>query len=384
MGLYEKSLVEKLKTLISIHTENPPGNVRGVAEALRDFGVKTNAEMEFQTVEEGKDNALLSYSFGQGKTLVFNTHMDVNNPNGQAWEFNSYDPFEKDGKVFGLGACDAKGSLAAMLQAIQRVCQNPEGVRGTLLLTAVMGEEAGGIGSLYLVTHKNLRAEGAVVGEPSMLVPCCAHKGTYMRRLTFHGKAVHSASSHSGINAVEHACIFCVRYRELQQRLKADAHPRLGYANASVTLMEGGTRQNTIPETCRVLIDRRLLPGETKEKAQEEVGCILEGISRELPDLQKVDIEEVVSTVPSQTDEDEEIVKLAVKAVLEVTGKVQEPGGFQAGCDMSKLVNISGIPTVILGPGSLKHAHSPNEEVDIGQLEAAAGIYENIIRGFLS
>lgn len=379
--LYGAELVDKLQQLIRMPSTTPPIHVKPVVEELIRFARDAGAQVTTQEVQPDKHNCILTFDFGPGKTLVFNTHMDVNNPSGQKWDFDPFSPFVDSGRLYGLGACDAKGSLAAMLKAIEAVLVSHGDIGGKLVLTAVMGEEAGGLGSLHLC-NAGLEADGAVVGEPTELALCTVHKGTYMRRVTFRGRAVHSARSRMGINAIDHAVRFCEKYRRLQDRLENSPHPILGPADASVTLISGGTRQNTIPESCWVLVDRRLIPGETHEKADRELDAILKSLHEEIPELD-VRVETVVATVPSETDSSERIVRCAQDAIATVTGKAVSPSGFCGGCDMSKLVNISHIPTVIFGPGSMENAHSPNEFVDLGQLEAASRIYERLIRQFL-
>ena len=379
--LFGKDTPGKLAALIRMPSTTPPINVKPVAEALALFAEDTGAVPELQEVEPEKPNCILTWDFGPGRTLVLNTHMDVNNPSGQIWSFDPFSPFEKDGRMYGLGACDAKGSLAAMLTAAERVASDRGSVHGKLVLTAVMGEEAGGLGSLFLC-NAGLQADGAVVGEPTGLKLCTVHKGTYMRRITFHGKAVHSARSAAGINAIDHAAAFCMKYRELRRQLEAFPHPILGPADASITLIGGGTRQNTIPECCSVLADRRLLPGETHEKADRELQTILEELKREIPQLD-AEVERVVATVPSETAVGERIVQCARNALRNAGISETEPGGFCGGCDMSKLVNIAHIPTVILGPGSMENAHSPDEFAETAQVLKAADIYELLIRDFL-
>lgn len=379
--LYGLSTREKLEELIRIRSTTPPGDVHQIVDALCEFAKAMNVEPCLQEVESGKHNCVMDFCFGPGRTLVFNSHMDVNNPQGQEWAFDPFSPFEKDGKLYGLGSCDTKGSMAAMLSAFERIAKNSDGVKGTLRFTAVMGEEAGGIGSLHLVKN-GLYGDAGVVGEPTELQVCTAHKGTYMRRLTFKGKAAHSASSHLGINAIDHAACFATLYRRLAEELKQSPHPVLGPANASVTVIQGGTRQNTIPEFCTMIIDRRLLPGETSAKADEELEQLLCELKMSYPEADVLS-EVIVSTVPSQTDQQEEIVTTALSAVDATNGPGHMARGFNAGCDMSKLVNIAGIPTVILGPGSLRNAHAPNEFVELCQLDQAADIYEKIIRTYL-
>ncbi len=376
------STVEKLQSLIRLKSTTPPNDVLPVAEHLARFGRDTGADVALQEVEPGRPNCLLTYAFGPGKSLVFNTHMDVNNPTGQVWRFDPFEPFVRDGRVYGLGTCDAKGSLAAMLGALQHLSENPAGLSGTLTLTAVMGEEAGGLGSRYLAEH-GLRADAAVVGEPTELNVCTVHKGTYMRRLTFRGRAVHSARSREGVNAIDHAAAFIRLYNGLNVQLEETPHPILGPANASVTVIEGGTRQNTIPEACSLIIDRRLLPGETHEKADRELDALLLRLKEAIPEI-NVTVEVIVATVPSETDTASPIAQAALQAASRATGTRRLPTGFNGGCDMSKLVHIARIPTVIFGPGSMEQAHAPNEFVALDQLYAAEKAYEAIARLLLN
>lgn len=376
------AVVAALMECIALPSPTPPGEVAMVADWVEAWARRFEARVERQTVEPGKDNVLITLEFGEGPCLLFNTHMDVNNPTGQVWTYPPFEPVIRENRVYGLGSCDAKGSLVAMLAAMERLALRSEGLRGKLILTAVMGEEAGGIGSLHLV-KQGIRADGAIVGEPTQLEAAIAHKGTYMRKIRFRGRAAHSGSPHLGINAIVHASRFCMEYERLNKKLLQFPHPELGPANAAVTILHGGTRQNTIPENAELIADRRLIPGETHQDADRELEEILSTLKADIPELHVDPIEVIVATVPSQTDRAERIVTSALQALEHVTGSPKRAQGFSAGCDMSKLVTIAGIPTVILGPGSLAQAHAPDEFVEIAQVEQAVDVYEQIARLFL-
>lgn len=378
------SVITALMECIARPTPNPPGEVAVVADWLEAWALSFGAQVVRQTVELGKDNVIMTLDFGPGPCLVFNTHMDVNDPSGQVWSSPPFEPRLSldEGKLYGMGACDAKGSLVSMMAAMEQIANEHEHLQGKLVLTAVMGEEAGGIGSLFLV-QQGIQADGAVVGEPTGLEVAIAHKGTYMRRLRFLGRAAHSGRPELGINAIVHASKFIVEYEKLNNKLSQNAHPLLGPASAVVTIIQGGTRQNTIPNRTEIIIDRRLIPGETHADADHELEQILGALKETIPELVVDPIEVVVATIPSETMADKKIVSTALEAVEYVVGKPQHAHGFRAGCDMSKLVTIAGIPTIILGPGSLDQAHAPDEFVEIAQVEQAAQIYERIARQFL-
>lgn len=373
--------------LLEIPSVNPPGKEPLVAEFLQRILAEPGAggqrpAVRLQHVKDGRSNLIASWAWGAGPALLFNTHMDVNNPFGQAWLTDPFKPVRQGGRVYARGAADAKGSLAAMLWAIASCAREPGSLRGSLTLTAVMGEESGGEGTLALMEAGDVRADGAVVGEPTELHVLAANKGTFMRRLTFHGVAAHSGQSHLGDNAITKAARFVTAASVADQELKRTPHPLVGAASMTVTLINGGTVQNTVPDRCTVTVDRRLVPGETHETARAELAAMLEGDA----DFADVDVEETVASFPCESPLDSRIVRVASGAVRSVLGPnaaQARPGGFPAGCDMSKLVLLGGIPSVILGPGSLSQAHSPNEWVEMSQVGQAAQIYEAIIRDFL-
>jgi len=379
---YVSKVIKRLMECMALKSPTPPGDVADVANWIEAWGKDFGAIIERQTVEPGKDNLIMTLEFGPGPTLVFNSHMDVNNPKGQKWNNPPFEPKIKGNRLYGLGACDAKGSLVSMIAAMERLTGNQKELSGKLILTAVMGEEAGGLGSLHLV-NQGIEADGAVVGEPTQLEVCTAHKGTYMRRLGFRGLESHSGRPDLGINSIVHAAHFVLEYEKLNKQLIQLPHPLLGPASAEVTIIQGGTRQNTIPGYTEMIIDRRLLPGETHAKADRELDRVLANIKETVSDLHIEKIETVVATIPSETHSSEKIVEVALNTINNVTQSIHQLKGFPAGCDMSKLVTIANIPTVIIGPGSLKQAHAPNEFVEITQVEQAVDIYENIARSFL-
>ncbi|WP_040978707.1 M20 family metallopeptidase [Oceanobacillus jeddahense] len=377
------NIEEALKECILLPSQNPPGHVNEVISWLKSWAQDFDANIEVQKVEPFKSNLLISLEFGSGPTLLFNTHMDVNNPEGQSWDSDPFIAKVKNNKIYGLGSCDAKGSLVCMMFAMQKLALNPNALTGKVILTAVMDEEAGGHGSFHLV-KQNIKADGAVVGEPTNLNIAVAHKGTYMKKIRLKGVPAHSASPENGVNAIINTAYFILKIQELNKKLSEYKHPFLGSANANVTVINGGTRQNTIPGFCEIIFDRRLIPGETHEKADLELQKMMEELKAEVVNFEIESIETIVSTIPSETDIKEKIVETACYSKKSLSSSNYEPTGFRAGCDMSKLVNYANIPTVIIGPGSLEQAHSPNEFVEIDQLYGAVSLYENIARGFLS
>jgi len=376
-------VLTRLGEFIAAPSPTPPGDVAQVAGMVTDWATAMGATVTRQEVEPGLDNVLALLRFGPGPRLVFNSHMDVTNPDQQVWATPPYQPVLRDGRLYGRGACDAKGSLVAMLAAMEALARQPAGLHGEVLLTAVMGEEAGGLGSAYLVSQ-GITGDGAVVGEPTGLRIARAHKGTYIRSVTFRGVAAHSASPWLGRNAVLPGAAFCLLCEEQNAILAKSPHPLLGPATLTVTLISGGTLQNTVPGQATVTVDRRLIPGDTHAACDDELAQVLERLSAARPDAEIGEVKVVVATSPSQTPQAASIVEVALAAAADVGRPQAGTVGFGAGCDMSKLVNTAGIPTVICGPGHLDQAHRPDEFVDVGQVEDAALLYERVARRFLA
>ena len=138
-------VLTRLGEFIAAPSPTPPGDVAQVAGMVADWSAAIGAAVTRQEVEPGLDNVLALLRFGAGRRLVFNTHMDVTNPDQQVWSTPPYQPVVRDGRLYGRGACDAKGSLVAMLTAMEALARQPAGLHGEVLLTAVMGEEALGV-----------------------------------------------------------------------------------------------------------------------------------------------------------------------------------------------------------------------------------------------
>jgi acetylornithine deacetylase/succinyl-diaminopimelate desuccinylase family protein len=374
-------VLDQLADCVSIASPTPPGDAAEVAGWVQAWATEMGATIRRQPVWDRADNVIATLRFGAGPRLVFNSHMDVVDPSTQTWATPPYRPSIVDGRMFARGTCDAKGSLVAMLAAMERLAARPEGLAGELVLTAVVGEEAGGLGSLRLV-RDGLPADAAVVGEPTGLRVARAHKGTYMRRLRFTGTAAHSASPWLGRNAVADAAEFVAACERETVRLAGYPHPALGPATMTVTTISGGTFQNTVPAEAVLTVDRRLVPGETHAQCDEQLAAMLADLAAARPGVAVAPPEVVVATVPSETDPGEAIVDSALRAATRIGRPMRRAGGFNAGCDMSKLVG-AGIPTVICGPGDLAQAHGPDEFVEVQEVVDAVSIYEFVARDML-
>ena len=369
-------VVELASTLVRINSENPPGReaeaASYVAERLAGLGLKTRVDR----FGEGRANAIGVLEQGEGPTLLFNSHLDTV-PAGER-ELWSVPPFSgevRDGKLYGRGAVDAKGCIAAFLGALKSLADEGWPIRGSLAVAAVADEEVEGQGTRRLLSQ-GVEADYAIVGEPTSLLPSIAHKGRLVLSASFLGRAAHASVPGRGVNAVYAASDFALRVSRLFRRRRR-RHPLLGEPTAAVTVIRGGVKDNVIPESCEVIIDRRMLPGEWVERVVEEVGRLAKASAKSWKAKSRVEVRRYIA--PAETPSSSPIVKASVYAVSEILGRRVRPRGFTATCDMSHLVNQAKIPTVILGPGDLRRAHVVDEWIGVEELENASKIYKAII-----
>lgn len=325
---------------------------------------------EIQPALPGRDNVIAKVPGQGGPALCFEAHMDTVAVGEMV--IPPFEPRVEDGRIYGRGACDDKGSLAAMMMALARVAQGPPPPR-TIILAAVVDEE-------YL--HSGARAyladagpiAGAVVGEPTSLRVVIAHKGALRTRITTRGVSAHSSNPEAGVNAIYRMAHAVVALEQLAAELRdREPHPLVGGPTLSVGTIHGGMAVNIVPELCQAMVDRRLIPGEMPDEALAEIAAALEGILAEGDDLTPT-----LKDWAVETAEDEEIVDLTRAAVREVTGD-DEPMGVAYctdGCDFVE----AGVPLVVLGPGEIAQAHTAEEWVELSQVDTAAEIYERIMR----
>jgi succinyl-diaminopimelate desuccinylase len=317
---------------------------------------------------------------GQGpRAIILNSHVDTVPPGDPAlWQTDPLTPVEKDGRIYGRGAEDAKGCLAAMIVAFEALATRRDRLAVRVILMAVGAEERGGLGTKLEIAN-GIRADAALVGESTRLVPKLAHKGVLRMEVEVKGKAAHASDPEAGVNAV----VAMAPIVEALDRLAADVRTRedryTGRASLVISTIAGGVALNVIPASCIISIDRRVLPSETEAQAAEE---IVRAVTAALPTGMgaAVEVRTVRFVAPSATAADAAIVRAAEEASSRLLGRPVRADGFTATCDMTYLVNGGGIPTVILGPDSIDVAHQVNECVSIDQMAQAVALYLEVLR----
>lgn len=385
MGKSFKSLddmvLATLLELVGIESINPQFGGSGeakVANYIEDFFWDCQPIIERQDVFPGRQN-LICYFPGKNKerTLLLEAHMDtVSIPDGAR---STLVPKIEDGKLYGRGACDTKGSLAAMICAIKSIINTDGSLPIPVYFVGTVDEEYRAKG-IYEFIKKDIRVDGAIVGEPTNLNIVIAHKGVFRFHLNTEGKSVQSSKPWFGVNAI-YKMMDVVRaiLEELQPSYVGKGSKLTGDPTVSVGIIHGGKEVNTVPDSCRVEIDRRVVPGEKRVEVEAEFESLLSSLR--LKDATfKATITNTFYDPPLDTDSNADIVQSMVKACRHIVGSANIIG-VPYGSDASKLASI-GIPSIVFGPGDIINAHSAHEFVDIHELVDAAKILRRLIMDF--
>ncbi len=331
------------------------------------------------TAVDGKPLNLVA-EIGTGpRAIILNSHVDTVPPGDPAlWQTDPLSPVEKDGRIYGRGAEDAKGCLTSMIVAFEALACRRQELPVRVILMAVGAEERGGLGTKTEMAN-GLRADAAIVGESTELEPKLAHKGVLRLEVEVKGKAAHASDPEAGINAVMAMAPVIAALDRLAAEVRRREERYTGKASLVVSTIAGGVALNVIPASCVISIDRRVLPTETEAEATDEIArtvaaALPAGIGA------TVEVRTVRFVAPSAIAADAAIVRAAEQAASRLLGRTVQATGFTATCDMTYLVNGAGIPSVILGPDSIEVAHQVNECISIDQMTQAVTLYLETLR----
>lgn len=311
------------------------------------------------------------------RRLLFEAHLDTMPVEGM--EIDPFHPRIEEGRLYGRGSCDDKASIAAMLYAL-KIAKEQGRPKSDLYFLGSVDEEYTFKGILHFL-QGGFWAQGAVVGEPTELDLVIAHKGMVRWRIVVTGKAAHSSKPKEGINAiVKMARIINEIEAKVQPRLLLLSHPLVGPATLSIGKIEGGIQINIVPDRCVIELDRRLIPGEDASSVLAGFEELLAEMRSQDPELQVAMESPFLTDYPLETEEKEEVVAVGKRAITEVLGRVKVKG-VPYGTDGSKTAR-AGIPTIVLGPGSIDQAHTAREFVEVEQVLKATEVYARMMLGF--
>lgn len=377
----EDEIVGLIKNLVKIPSHPPStGQEKEVAEYIHKVFLSEGIASELQLVEDERYNIVATLpGKGNGKKLLLTGHLDT------VPVYDMEDPYEAKvigDKLVGRGTVDMKGPLACMMMAMIAIKRSGIQLSGDLCFAGVVDEEEKSLGTIDLI-EKGLVFDGAVVGEPTNLDICVAHRGLEWLEFEITGKTVHGGKQSEGINAILKATEFIQLMEErVTKELSKRVHPITGTSTMNFGTINGGTQPSTVAGSCNIKIDRRWIPGEKYEDVLNEYQGVIDELKKKDPDfmctmkvLENSVMKKGYTHQAMEIDVDHELVNTIKNATLEITERVPEKTYFPAWSDGGLLDTYADIPTLVFAPGGLETAHSKEEFISIKQLIPAIKIY---------
>ncbi len=372
------------KDLISLKSDVISGNEKYAAQYVFDFfrdlglhPIKDYCSKErFNVVVEiqGKED--------MHRRIMYIGHLDVV-PAGEEeqWFSPPYVPEIRDGNLYGRGACDMKGSIACSMYGAELLVKNKIELKGSLLLVYDIDEENTNVG-LKKYLKNPLKADFAIVGEPTDMQIALGHRGVMAFTVSIYGKSAHAARPQLGNNTVYAASFLIGLIQELDHRLGRKEEQYQGNGSIQVTKIEGGTKVNIVPDLCRLRIDRRLIKGENKNSCTVQLKDLLEEMEKCTGC--KWDLEITTYCPPGKCKEDLKEIQVIKKNTIELYAEEPVIKGFEASCEAGFITEALKIPAVIFGPGSIEQAHQIDEYITLEQLEKGISLYTGFLYDILT
>jgi succinyl-diaminopimelate desuccinylase len=390
--------------LIRIPTVNPPGDAyTDCAEFLGRRLMRGGWDVSYRRAEGAvgdsdsypRVNVVARYEGGRpGATVHFNSHIDVVAP-GRGWTVDPFSGVIRDGRVYGRGACDMKGGLAASVVAAEAIVEQCPDFPGALEISGTVDEETGGYGGVAWLAQQGFfsrpRVDHVIIPEPlNKDCVCLGHRGVWWSELEVTGRIAHGSMPFLGVSAIRGMAAFLAR-------VESELYPKLGQRRTAMPVIPEGARQSTlnfnslhgglpeqadadgfpsalVADTCRLVMDRRYLIEESEDEVKAEIWALLDAVQRERPDFAYT-MRDLWSVPPTMTDADAPVVQALSDGIERVLGApaqhVASPGTY----DQKHVVRIGHLQDcVAYGPGLLELAHQPDEWVGIDDMIDSAKV----------
>jgi acetylornithine deacetylase len=372
--------VALLRELVRVDSRNPllVANAPGeraisqlLADVLRDWGL----DVALHEAAPGRSNVVGTLrGRGGGRSLMFNGHLDVVGVDGMTHA--PFDAIEREGRIYGRGACDMKGGVAAMCAAGAQLRGE---LKGDVFVTAVVDEEWQSIGTSALLTG-GIRADAAIVTEPTRLTIMPAHKGFVWIEVRVQGRAAHGSRWDIGVDAIRHAGLLLAELDRVDaEDLPRHTHPLLGRPSLHAGVIEGGIGLSTYPDRCLVRIERRTIPGESLESVRDEIEGACARVRNRRTTFE-AEVEVLFSQPPSDVPPNAPIVR-ALGDALRDRGLPASIAGMSAWTDAA-LLNAAQIPAICFGPGDMALAHAAEEYIEVQEIESATDVLVTLARSW--
>ncbi len=370
-----------LRDLINAPSPNPPGNCEAVANACLRWLDGVQVETQVVRAPDGTPNVICTLGSGR-RSLLVHSHYDTQPVSDRdLWVSDPYVADLRDGVIYGRGAGDDKGSVAAQLGALRQLALSGFAPDYRLTFAFVADEESGGErGTAFLKEYGYLDADALVVGEQTDNEIAIGERGIVWLKIGFHGRPAHGAIPSAGISALQPAAAFVHALESELAPVLATRRPTdlLPASSLNIGRLTAGIDVSTVPDTALVEIDRRIVPGETAEGCQAEIRELLATVMQNYPDVATTWSVRLGSPA-FLTPIDDPLVAKASR--LASSHGSSELAGYHQASDARYFAN-DGIPIVIFGPSDPRVGHAANECVSVQQLVEAQALLEGLCRSY--
>jgi len=371
----DRAVVGLTQALVAIDTQNPPGNEHAAIGTCRDALAPFDAAFEEFEIAAGRTSLLATVGEPDPAkpTLIVNGHLDVVPVDFSGWKHDPFGGEEVDGKVYGRGTADMKGGIAAAVEALHVLRRAGTEPACNVVFHLVADEERGGVfGTDALVAAGKVKGDACLVPEPTGMDVCVAERGLLVAEVHVHGRPAHGSEPRNGVSAIEHAAKIVLALHAAD--FGPPDHDLLGRPTVNVGVITGGSGHNTVAEQCVMQVDRRVLPGVTRDDAVAQLKARID------PEIE-YDLDVVVFGEASELDPNHPFAEQVRAAVIRTGG---EPRiiGMSFTTDARFVRNQAGIPAVVCGPGGIAQAHTFDEFVTIDALVHASAAYAELYSTF--
>lgn len=369
----KKELNQLLQGLIQIKSVNPPGNEAQIANFIRKFLLKNNIHSELVPLEEGRSSVIAKIEGEEERNITLCGHIDTVRVKEEDWTKPAFQGLIENGKMYGRGASDMKGGVAAILYAAVLLKRKGINLKKTVQLALTADEEWGYRGAKNLVDGGYFdRTDFLIFTEPSNLQVSTGEKGELWIRAKFYGKSAHGSTPEVGINTIIPGSEFVVNITERYEKI-FEANPFWGKASMNIGQFNGGVQVNIVPNYSEIQLDFRVISEEDKEKAIELVRKTGEEITKKY----KVRFREEIFNYhpPIFTSPDNHYVEKFLQAA-----GAKEVIITKYCTDGATIIPIKNMPFIIFGPGDIAQAHQNDEYIELESLYRAVDTFIDFLK----
>ena len=367
------------RALVRIDSRNPSLTPGGAGESacvalLRDVLDGWGFRTEVHDAVAGRPNLVARIGGARGgRTLMLSGHADVVGVEGMTHP--PFDGVEHGGRLYARGAADMKGGIGAMCAAAWQAAR--DALAGEIVVAITADEEYESVGTRVML-ERGVRADAAIVGEPTRLEVMPAHRGFVWIEVVVAGRAAHGSRWDLGVDAIRNAGLLLAELDRVDaEELSGRTHPLLGRASLHASTIEGGIGMSTYPDRCVLRLERRTLPGETGEDVLAEVRRACAAVRAPRPEF-VADVSLLMAQGPSDVATDAPIVR-ALEDALRERGEGVRVSGMSAWTDAA-LLNAVGIPAICFGPGDISLAHAAEEYIPLAEIDRATPVLASLAR----